>query len=152
MSYLKVLILFFKYLTSKEKQKCKHLKVNPFKEIDNYCPDCGKQVAVEWFFIRCSDCSTKREGYHMFSQFIPKAEFCKRCGSNHYRIETREEVNFFELSFASFKMREIERSVKKPVIRQSRTKVWMENSYPVVSRSEYAGFNSLSLIPATVSS
>jgi hypothetical protein len=148
LSFKSLLLLVLSFFITDN--SCKHTKLNPLNVHDNYCPDCGKQVVIDWYIIRCTECSTKRSGYHLYNDYLPGDKFCKRCGSNKYKVEIRQEIQFYEYVYASYKMREVAQEVK-PAVKKSKTRVWVEPSasYPVYQNINR--FNNFKLLPATVS-
>ena len=130
---------------------CNHLRVSPVNPNHQFCPDCGKQVVSEWYIIRCKQCSSKRSGYHLFNEYIPHDKFCTKCGSNRYKVEIRDNIEFYEFSFATFKFKELKIDSIPSKQRRSSTKVWIDPHSPPLYPVHSAPITSFQLLPVTVS-
>lgn len=148
---LKIIFLWINSLFA-PKPVCKHSNINPLSVHDSYCPDCGKRIMFEWYIIKCSDCYTKRSGYHLFEEYTPHYKYCKRCGSNNFEVEVKQELHFFEYSYASFKIKEVDKYTEASYHKKSQTKVWLEPNYTSTYNNKPYSVHNFQLIPAAVSS
>ncbi len=110
------------------RKECDHKRVNPFMAFNNYCPDCGREIIVEWCFVCCSDCGSRRSGYFIYDRFYPVEKYCRQCGNKHFEIEIKNRLEIYETNFASYKLRERH---KTP---QSKTKVWLETDITTLTK------------------
>lgn len=133
------------------KEKCRHGKMNPLSPHDVFCPDCGKQVTPEWHLIRCDHCSTKRSGYYMFDKFVPYEKYCKRCGGDGYKLEIKEEIQFYDFAYAAYRFKEVNHIKDFNKRQRGTTKVWLEPEFKAHYHPSSSNMFSLQLIPATVS-
>lgn len=149
MSYWKLLlrwvISFFN--TSKI---CLHTNVNPLSPYDNFCPDCGKRVVAEWHIIRCNDCHSKRSGYYLFDRFVPYEKFCKRCGESDFRVEVKENIEFFDYYFAAFKFNAPSNPYNNSIKNKSSTIAWVDYSTNPAKTGNNREITYKMLLPATV--
>jgi hypothetical protein len=102
--------------------KCQHDKITPHS-IWNYCPDCGKEISIRWFILRCNSCSAKRESKLYLNTLLPVDKHCSKCGCSDYYVERKEKVEFFDLNFAVMAKEEINDNYKSGRI----TQIWVES-------------------------
>jgi hypothetical protein len=114
--------LLLLYSLFKPELNCNHSRVNPFLVNGNYCPDCGKEVIVEWAFLKCQHCNSVRSGLYLHQRFLPVERFCNRCGHSHYRIELKQKLEVYDADFAAYKVRPADVFPRK----RSQTTVWLE--------------------------
>lgn len=109
-------------------QKCLHDKITP-RSIAKFCPDCGKEIIIFWYIIRCECCSIKRQGVLSLDSVIPAEKYCSKCGTDDYKVERKEKSEFYDLHFAVLKKEEINPVKHSP----SRVQVWVEceNIWPM---------------------
>ena len=117
-----------------KKSKCNHDKINPHST-GRFCPDCGKEIKIFWYIVRCDNCSTKREAYISFNTIAPVNKFCSKCGCEHYYVEKCEKLPFYDYDFAIYD-KEIVEEVDKP----EKVQVWVEED-------NWAGVKKQGLIP-----
>jgi len=110
------------FLTNLFKQKCHHEHVTPDKECA-YCPDCGKLIKNEWYITRCACCGVKLKTMVKNGQIIPQLHYCSNCGSEEFKIEKIEQINFIDINFAALikKVVEEEHICSTTMCRQERT-------------------------------
>lgn len=148
MSYWKMLLRWIISYISPEKV-CLHVNFDPLSPFDHFCPDCGKRVVAEWHIIRCDVCDTKRNGFYLMDRFVPYMKYCKRCGSDEYKLEIKENINFFDYSYAAFKIKAPHNPYNSKE-NTSKTKVWVDNcSNPLNNQYEKIKAKN-KLLPATI--
>jgi len=101
--------------------KCTHDKVLPFNGAA-YCPDCGKEVKIEWKILRCEGCSGKRKSHFFLNKIVPDEKFCKKCGSASYYIESKENIEFFDYEYAIIQKDEVDTGISF----RKTVQVWIE--------------------------
>lgn len=79
---------------------CKHEHVTPDKDCA-YCPDCGQLIKNEWYITRCACCGVKLKTMTKNGQVIPQHRYCANCGSEDFRVEKLEQINFIDINFAA---------------------------------------------------
>lgn len=104
------------------KSKCQHDKITP-QTIWNYCPDCGKEISIKWFILRCNSCSSKRSSRLYLNALAPVEKYCSKCGCSEYYIEKKEKLDFFDLNYAVMTKEEIDNLSKSCGI----TQIWVEH-------------------------
>ncbi len=104
------------------KGNCTHTSFDPVG-INQFCPDCGKEIRVAFKIVRCSCCSTRKSAKLIFKRIIPDEKYCSKCGSNDYYVEKKERIEFFDLRYAII-LKEI---VENSSIEDFRTQIWIEN-------------------------
>jgi len=102
-------------------KKCTHDKIIPSNS-GNYCPDCGKQVVIQWHIVRCDGCCSKRKSYLVKNKLSPVENFCTKCGSPDYYVEEKEQIEFFDYDYATMIREEIRE--KQPI--KETIQVWIE--------------------------
>ena len=91
------------------KKECKHDKISPSME-RGYCPDCGKLIENEWYITRCSCCGIKLKTNVRNGEIIPQNRYCMNCGSNEFKVEKLDKINFIDINFAVLVKKEVEES------------------------------------------
>jgi hypothetical protein len=83
---------------------CHHPKV---LQTGEYCGDCGHKIVIDWLFVRCAHCNTKRPparkpGTHNYKAEAvkPLHKFCKHCGTAEFITVKKSHIDAFELLFA----------------------------------------------------
>lgn len=115
-------ILFLKFLLFFSKRpQCLHEKITPHS-IWNFCPDCGKEISINWFILRCRSCSSKRSASLYMNTLIPTDKHCSKCGCNNFYVEKKEKVDFFDLHFAVMTKEEVQNTSNK----NGKTQIWIE--------------------------
>ncbi len=104
------------------KDYCDHKSFDPIG-INQFCPDCGKEIQVTFKIVRCGCCSTKKSAKLIYNSIIPDQKYCSKCGSNDYYVEKKERIEFFELNYAII-LKEI---VEISCFEDFRTQIWVEN-------------------------
>lgn len=102
--------------------KCQHEKISPEVE-QGYCPDCGKLIKNEWYITRCSCCGVKMKAMVRNGEIVPQHHFCGNCGSENFKVEKLEKINFIDINFAALVKREVEECE-----RPSTTTCWQERT------------------------
>ena len=111
------------FLTELFTHKCNHEHVTPDKDIA-YCPDCGKLIKNEWYITRCSCCGVKLKTTAKNGAVMPQLHYCANCGSEEYKIEKLDEINFVDINFAALVKRIVEDERKIP----NSTTCWQERT------------------------
>lgn len=124
-------------------ESCRHKSFNPLSSNSNFCPDCGKKIEIYWYFVKCDECNSSRTGHFIFDKFLPQEKFCKRCGSKEYYVEQKDEIAFFELSYSTFKLKELD-FVEENIEVKTKTRVWLE---PAIINANYKPAKSFHLVP-----
>lgn len=88
-------------------RKCSHSKIRPDIE-QGYCPDCGKLIKNEWYIARCSCCGVKIKAMVKNGEIVAQEHFCSNCGSEGYKIEKLDQINFIDINFAALIKKEVE--------------------------------------------
>ena len=83
----------------KFKKVCNHEKITPDMEC-GYCPDCGKFIQNEWYITRCKCCGVKLKSMIRNGEVFPQNHYCANCGSNDFKVEKLEKINFIDINFA----------------------------------------------------
>lgn len=105
------------------KKVCRHEKITPDMEA-GYCPDCGKYIQNDWYYARCACCGVKLKTMSYKGELKPQYQYCSNCGSQSYKIEKLDKINFIDINFAVLVKREIEDSVNIP----NTTQCWQERT------------------------
>ena len=113
-----MILNYFSFLS--KKTKCQHEKITPLSTC-KYCPDCGKEISINWFILRCNSCSSKRESMLYFNTLVPAHKHCSKCGCSGFYIEKKEHLDFFDLNFAVMTKEEV-----KSIANNRRTQIWIE--------------------------
>lgn len=103
--------------------KCKHEHVTPDRDCA-YCPDCGKLIKNEWYITRCACCGVKLKTTAKNGVVMPQLHYCANCGSDEYKIEKLDEINFVDINFAALVKRIVEDERKIP----NSTTCWQERT------------------------
>lgn len=81
-------------------RSCKHEHVTADRDCA-YCPDCGKLIKNEWYITRCACCGVKLKTMVKNGQVMPQLRYCANCGSQEFKIEKLEQINFVDINFAA---------------------------------------------------
>ena len=95
------------FLTNLFTHKCSHEHVTPDKDCA-YCPDCGKLIKNEWYITRCACCGVKLKAMATKGEIVPQLNYCYNCGSNEFKVEKLDEINFVDIRFAALVKHEVE--------------------------------------------
>lgn len=120
--YILNLVLKIASSLSCSSKKCAHEKITPDME-QGYCPDCGKFIQNEWYITRCSCCGVKMKAMLKNGEVIPQNHYCKNCGSQDFKAEKVDKINFIDINFAVLVKREIETETIYPT-----TCCWQERT------------------------
>lgn len=120
--------------------KCKHTNITPLSA-GSYCPDCGKEIQIDWMLLRCSCCNSKREARIIFNSIKPKSKYCIKCGSPECYVEKKETIEYFDVHYAVISKKEAACDINKNEILQ----IWVEQEH---KKSDL--FSNLRLIPLLV--
>ena len=102
--------------------KCMHDKVTPDME-QGYCPDCGKLIKNEWYITRCGCCGVKMRAMVKNGEIVPQNHYCTNCGSEDFKVEKLEQINFIDINFAAL----LKTEAKEEKI-CSTTRCWQEKT------------------------
>ena len=102
---------------------CQHEKITPDLETA-YCPDCGELVRNDWYITRCECCGIKLKTNARNGKIFPQERFCKNCGSQEYRVEKLEKINFIDVNFAV-----LVKQVIKETTKVNTTQCWQERKF-----------------------
>lgn len=105
------------------RKKCTHDLITP-SNLERFCPDCGREVVLYWQIVRCSECQTKRKGFLKFDNAVPSEKYCSRCGSEHYYVETRYKVDYFDFNYAIV----VKEESADSRISASSMQIWVDNN------------------------
>lgn len=111
------------FLTNLFTHKCSHEHVTPDKDCA-YCPDCGKLIKNEWYITRCACCGVKLRAMVKKGEIVPQLNYCYNCGSNEFKVEKLDEINFVDIRFAALVKHEVEN--KEHIC--STTRCWQERT------------------------
>ncbi|MDD3013077.1 MAG: hypothetical protein PHC34_05180 [Candidatus Gastranaerophilales bacterium] len=114
-----MILKFLSFFT--KRQKCRHEKITP-QSIWNYCPDCGKEISIKWFILRCNSCASKRGSMLYLNTLVPTDKHCSKCGSPEFYIEKKEKLDFFDMNYAVMTKEEIDNISKSGSV----TQIWIE--------------------------
>jgi hypothetical protein len=141
-----ILLWFYKLFIPR--QQCEHRSVNPFLIKGNYCPDCGIEVFIEWCFLKCADCQSRRSGYYLSNIFFPVERHCRHCGNTDFQVETKYHLDVYDQNFVTYRVKE-----KSPLAeRKSQTRVWLDPGIKQPAPTNQQALLPCKLLPATVSS
>lgn len=107
-------------------QICRHNNFDPLSVNDQYCPDCGKHISVDWYIVHCANCDTRRSGFHLFGKFLPNDRFCKKCGCEAFDLEIKKELGFLDYRYACYKINELDDMLTPQHFRESHGYAWVE--------------------------
>ena len=102
--------------------KCKHKKITPFS-FGKFCPECGKEIKISWYILRCSCCESKRHACVIFDSLVPRDKYCIKCGESDYSLEKKESIEYFELEYAVISKKELHSDVNV----KEKLQIWIEN-------------------------
>lgn len=109
------------YSLFQKKQICAHEKITP-DSIGNFCPDCGQEIILSWYILRCKCCSAKRQSNLIINSILPTEKFCSKCGSKEFVIEKQDKLNFYDYNYAVLIKEETAKISLK-----SKIQIWIEN-------------------------
>ena len=102
--------------------KCSHEKISP--NVDGgYCPDCGKYIQNEWYITRCACCGVKMKAMVKNGEIVPQHHYCSNCGSEEYKVDKLDQINFIDINFAALLKHEVENE-----FHPSTTRCWQEKT------------------------
>ena len=111
------------------KNKCAHVNISAF-ESGKYCPDCGRQIVIKWYLLRCKCCNSKRAAFLHNRKIISTEKHCVNCGEHSYYLEEILKPNYFDVNYA-VAMKEIADSRNKSLIN---TQVWIDGEEDCLPR------------------
>lgn len=95
---MKALTAFFRILFGAG--GCVHLRVN-FYETPIFCQDCGYLVKIQWWFVCCRRCHTKRIPRRtLWGDIRPIEPYCRRCGYEGFQLIQKSRIEAYELPYA----------------------------------------------------
>lgn len=99
----------------KFKKVCNHEKITPDMEC-GYCPDCGKFIQNEWYITRCKCCGVKLKSMIRNGEVFPQNHYCTNCGSDIFKVEKLEKINFIDINFAVLNKKVVSDELKSNTI------------------------------------
>lgn len=88
--------------------KCSHENM-PVDGSSKYCPDCGKEIEISWYVLRCGHCSARRNAKTLFDSFEPVEKYCSKCGAKGHYLEKKEKLEFFDMNYAFMRKEQVYR-------------------------------------------
>lgn len=100
--------------------KCNHEHVGMDKDF-GYCPDCGALIENQWIIVKCSCCGMKHKAIIKHGKVVPVNNFCHNCGSEEYKLEKLNKIDFVNANYAVLVRKEVKEKARKSV-----TQCWVD--------------------------
>ena len=124
MAQLVFFLGFIKNLFNFNKEKkCLHLRVSPNSGL-RFCPECGKEIEINWLILRCKNCNCKKHSYLLADLLLPTENYCVNCGNVEYIVEKLSNLNFYDIDYAVLKKEEIQQTPD-----DFKTQVWIQEEH-----------------------
>lgn len=103
----------------KKNRICTHDRVRIDSDF-SYCPDCGELIENKWFITRCSCCGVKLKATIRNGEVVPENHYCKNCGSQEFKVERIDKINFINIDYAV-----LVKDIVKPMV-SSKIQTWVD--------------------------